>query len=344
MILRRTRFPGNSLVPVWSSRIDCPPTGLEWTADGNYLAVVQNDGSISIFDSNTGISIVSLQGHGMGAAAITWRPGTHTLASAGWNGKVRILDLDATGEICLEGGAPWCNHAAWAPSGRYLATAAYRTLRIWSCSGDLVQEHITQNGPISAIAWHPVNDELMLASGGILSLRSALSSSTLEECSWDRSPSEIRWSPDGRALGTSDPDGKLQFYFRVPGTRQKLGPFPAKVCQLAWSSTSEFLATGGSATICVWDCRNDNPIGDRPLLLNFHDSLIESVAFQHRGTLFTAGCAGGTVSLWQIGGDLRPIGIGCLEHGVVKLAWSPRDDLVAAVDRAGTVQVFGSIL
>mgnify|MGYP003379201992 CR=1 FL=1 len=71
--------------------------------DGGELASAGADGTIRIWDTDTGKELQSLSGHIGGAWAVAYRPDGAELAVAGADGTVRIWDTDTGQELhsCL---------------------------------------------------------------------------------------------------------------------------------------------------------------------------------------------------------------------------------------------------
>jgi WD40 repeat protein len=72
-----------------------------------------------------------------------------------------------------------------------------------------------------------------------------------------------------------------------------------KIKELAWDSTSRFLATGGREVVAVWDVSGKGPRGTRPKELHRHTKKVTLLAWQSRGMSLISGSADGTVALWD---------------------------------------------
>lgn len=332
-----------SIDRVWGANIHDHVSALRWSSDGKLLAAASVSGPIHVFDGRSGVPIVALPGHGFGTTSISWRPKHNTLASSGQDGKLRIWNPDNPAEcLVADGGAAWVEYVAWSPSGRYLASGAGRKLRLWSPEGELLHEYPDHPSTIGDVVWKPSTDDLTSAGYGVLYFWSPESSEAVRKFEWKGSMLKIAWSPDGKALCTGNQDATAHFWFVATGKDLQMSGYPTKIRELSWDAKSRYLATGGSATVIVWDCSGKGPANTKPLLLNFHDKLIQQLTFQHRGPLLASGCEAGAIALWRVGKDQKPVGSEWLEHSVAQLAWSPDDALLAAGDAVGGVSVFRS--
>jgi WD40 repeat protein len=104
-----------------------------WNASGTRLAVAEPNGNISIYDLE-GILINNFSAHDKRVHALDWNPVNDVLASAGWDGFLRLWEVETgnlINEINLWGSAV---RLAWHPDGHFLATATSDTLSIWDTS------------------------------------------------------------------------------------------------------------------------------------------------------------------------------------------------------------------
>jgi WD40 repeat protein len=326
---------------VWSVGVcDCVQS-LAYSPNGKLLAAATISGPVSIFDAASGMEIGSLPGHDFGTTSLSWRPDSRAIATAGQDGKIRLWDLDSPSTcVALDAGAAWAEHAAWAPSGQYLASAAGRKLRLWSAAGELLREYPEHSSTIADIVWKPGSDQLTSASYGSVQFFSVESNEPLKQFSWKGSMLKLAWSADGKALATGNQDSTVHFWFVDTGKDLQMWGYPAKIRELAWDAKSRYLATGGSSNVVVWDCSGKGPANTKPLMFEFHDNLISQLTFQRRGPLLASGCGSGIIVLWQVGKKETPKAVAWLDAAISQLAWSPDDQQLAAGDESGAVRVF----
>jgi WD40 repeat protein len=332
-----------SLSMGWRARLDDCVADLRWSSDGRLLAAASVSGPIHVIEASTGIEILQLPGHGFGTPTISWRPGFPVLASGGQDGKVRIWNLERPAEpIAVEAGAPWAERVSWSPSGKHLASAAAKVLRLWSPEGQLLQDWRGHSSTIADIAWAPGTEQLTSCGYGLVFFWSPESTEPLRRFEWKGSMLKAAWSPDGKALATGNQDSTVHFWFVATAKDLQMWGYPAKIRELAWDEKSRYLATGGSSTIVVWDCSGKGPANTKPLMFEFHDKLLSDLAFQHHGPLLASGCAGGIVALWHVGKKEKAVAVDWLDSAVTAVRWSPDDRTLAVGDESGSVRLFAA--
>lgn len=146
--------------------------GIDWNFSGEFLAVADNDGQISIFGVDGRLIRKIQHDNTKGITSIDWHPKKNTFITVG--DKIRIYDI--TGSLLKtivhrkEETLLLC--VAWHKSGDFFVTGDYGDhinkykplLQFWSPNGDLIKSIDISKGEYRNITWNPKGDRLASAS------------------------------------------------------------------------------------------------------------------------------------------------------------------------------------
>lgn len=337
----RARSRPMPLPTAWRASVDDYVSDLAPSPESKTLAVAGIEGRITLFDIETG-EARELPGHGFGTTALSWSPDCRTLASAGQDGKIRLWDTKSGEERrVLDGGAPWVEKVAYAPDGRYLVSAAGRSVRMWRSDGDLLWVSPAHESTVVDVRWRPgTSKSLVSAAYGGLTLWRPEESKQVRRFKWKGSTLVALWSPNGKHIATGDQDSTVHFWNVKSGEDLQMYGYPTKVRELAWSPTSRYLATGGGPAVTVWDCSGKGPAGTKPLVLEAHEDDVSALSYQRVGPLLASGGLDGTVALWRPGTLKTPHALENVGSAVTGISWTPNDRFLAVGGEDGTVAMF----
>jgi WD40 repeat protein len=272
---------------------------------GRRLALAATDGTVLVWDAETGDELLRRPQHADVVSGLAFSPDGRWVASAGWDRQVKVWD-SRTGRVrfTLPGHTRKVQGLAFSPDGKLLASAGWdATVRLWDAEKGPAAESrkpLGHLGPVYAVAF----------------------------------------SPDGKRLASAGSNGNLKIW-DVAGQQviQSVTSNTGAVLGLAFSPDGRYLAYGGGdATARVWDVET----GVERFVFRGHVAAVESVQFSPDGQrLVSASPSGGDVKVWDLtrhpeyGTFARTRG---QREGIVKVR-----DLLGRADVAASEQTYPDI-
>jgi len=140
-------------------------------------------------------------------------------------------------------------------------------------------------------------------------------------------------------MATGEQDSTVHFWHVKSGEDAQMWGFPTKVLELSWDASGRWLATGGGASICLWDCSGKGPAGRKPRQYDAHTNKLTQVAFQPDGNLLASTDADGFLFLWDPIKHEKLIGGLSLTSSATCMRWCKGGKL-AVGQRDGNVVLF----
>jgi small GTP-binding protein len=236
-------------------------TRLRWSPDGRLLAASSREGTIGLWDADSGE-------------------------------LVRSISEAPPGEV---------SDISWAPDSRLLVVSTiHNRLVIWNTEGQAVERVMpraaeeTYRG-IRAVAWSPSGEAIAYNSGSEVRLWNRVTGShdnVLRGAS-DRSFWSLEWSPDGRLLAAGGTDPIVRTWDRRTGAFRSLGEHSDSVDCVTWSPNGHLASASQDKTIRIW-----GPSLRDSTTLEAHTGIVCAVSFSHDGHLMASRGHDDTVRIW----------------------------------------------
>jgi len=330
------------LAVAWRAELGDYATALAWSPDGTRCAAASASGELHVFEGSTGKLLYRHEAHPGGVLSLSWHPKARILATGGQDGSARLWHSDhghLEAEIPAEDEKrrPWALHVSFSPSGKRLAVAAGRKVRLYTESGAPVAATAEHASTVSGMAWNARSTRIATICYGGVHLWSAEDARAERHLAWKGSLISIVWSPNEKVIACGSQDASVHFW-RLPGGRDsEMSGYPFKPKALTFNADSTLLATSGEATVTIWKFAGRGPEGTRPILLEAHQGAVTALAFSHHGATLASGAEDAGVVLWAPGRSRGPIGFGFMEDYVSHVAFRPDDALVTGTDASGHV-------
>ncbi|WP_407882752.1 WD40 repeat domain-containing protein, partial [Scytonema sp. NUACC26] len=280
--------------------------------DGITLASGGDDGTVKLWNFQTGRLLSSLSGHSTGVKSIAISPNGRTVVSGGVDGTVKLWDLQ-TGRLLrtLNGHKGGVTGLAIASNGRTLATGSLDIVKVWDLANGK-QLRTVQSG---AFALTVSRDGETLFAGhndGKITLWNLSTGKQLRSLVPPPKSSgvtSVAIAPDGQTLVNSGGDDSFQSSPQTDGKNLKvwdvqtgklLQNFSAhlgSVDSVAIAPNGLVFASGGQARrVQLWSLKTGK------LLRSFegHGGGVYAVAFSPNGQMLVSGSGDKTIKVWRL--------------------------------------------
>jgi cytochrome c len=217
---------------------------------GGRFATGGEDGRIAIFAS-AGLATGAapervIEGHRASVAALALSPDGNRLASASWDGTVRVTGLEGGAALVLEGHKGPLAGVAFAPDGSVVTTGHDATLRLWPADGStpLIRQ---LDAPLAGVAVAPNGEIVAAGADGTLRL---FGPDLAERASLEIAPVPLvalALSPDGATIAAGGLRGQTPLVDRASRRIRAVLVGPGlPVWSLAFSPDGKILYSGGA--------------------------------------------------------------------------------------------------
>ena len=325
-----------------------------YSPDGSQLAAACGDGTVKLFDSNSGAQGQILPGHKAYVFAVAFSPDGGHLASASADRTVRLWDL-ATGQKVLQFPGHIGDYTgmayglAFSPDGRVLVAGDDEDSAVaWNTTDGSKVYRLRQHEK-AAVSAAFSRDGRFLATGswaGVLRIADGPTGQPLLQ--WNAHQgriSAILFHPKNHWLATASLDRTIKTWNPENGKLlATLRGHTGVVSGLACSEDGQRLFSGGTEDrrVRVWD-----PASWREILdLRGHTAACQSLAFDPKADRLVSGGGDGSIRVWdatRLTGDEKMESLS-LEHAdeVWNVDYSPDGRVLASSTWGGTLRLWSA--
>jgi eukaryotic-like serine/threonine-protein kinase len=292
-----------------ASRLNLPADrvcGLAYSPDGRRLAAAGCDGTVKVWDAQTGQEVLTLSGHADQVDSVAFSPRGQRLATGGKDRTVRLWDAANGRQLStLEGHTGGVCGVAFSHDGRLLASGGEdKSVRVWDVMTGQELLHLCGHADrVCGVAFNPDGQWLASASWDMtVKLWDPMTGREVRTLRRHASRVlAVAFSPDGKRLASGGWDRTLWVWDTEAG--QELYPLlghTAQVSAVAFSPDGNLLASASvDKTVKVWE----TVTGQELFTLRGHSGGVAGVAFCPHGKRLASGGVDRSVRIWNVTGQ-----------------------------------------
>ena len=322
----------------WYSEINEYVIACDWALENKNIIAADITGNIYSFDAKTGkLLYMQKDTHNKSLLDLSVNPNGSIYATCGQNGKV---DINAASDGSLLSsnslGNDWVDNIQWTNNGKLLAGSIGKFVHVIDSSGNQLWRSDELTSTVSAIYWSN-NSELAIASYGQVIIYDVKTNKVCQRFEWKGSLISLALSPNGEIVACGSQDNSVHFWRRTNGKDAEMTGYPGKPKDIVFDITGQYLATGGSPQVTVWNFKDKGPEGTIPGQLILHNEPISCLSFANSSSLLASGAKDGSIAIWKLdkNGDGEPIDKVSINSTPTRLKWKRDDNAFLAASDSG---------
>ncbi|WP_110580089.1 nSTAND1 domain-containing NTPase, partial [Microcystis aeruginosa] len=287
-------------------------TSVNFSPDGKTLVSGSWDGTIKLWNVETGQEIRTLKGHDGSVSSVNFSPDGKTLVSGSWDGTIKLWNVETGQEIrTLKGHDGSVSSVNFSPDGKTLVSGSWDgTIKLWNVeTGQEIRTFKGHDNLVTSVNFSP--DGKTLVSGSVDKTIKLWNVETGQEIrtfkGHDGYVISVNFSPDGKTLVSGSVDKTIKLWNVETG--QEIRTFKGHdgyVISVNFSPDGKTLVSGSvDKTIKLWNVET----GQEIRTFKGHDGNVISVNFSPDGKTLVSGSVDKTIKLWNVetGQEIRTL-------------------------------------
>ena len=334
-------YPGDLVLRGHASFVE----SVSASPDGLHILTASSDGTVRVWDAQTGSAIHIFEGPEKGVLSASYSPDGRRIAAASEDGAVRVYDSNTGRQLgLLEGHAGRVLSASFSPDGQQIVTASGDgTARVWD-SNTFAELALfgSRDFVIFHAMFHPEGTQILTAGADnaarVWDLSTGAEVAVLE--GHQDSITGAAFNVDGTLIVTASRDKTARLWDVRSGAVVRVFHGHTDAVRSAFFSDdgAHIVTSSWDKTARVWSVASDSHIA----VLKGHEKELTSAIFNQNGTCILTSSWDMTARVWNLEHVWEQESI-CQHSGRVwSAAFSPDESHIVTASEDGTARVWDS--
>lgn len=286
--------------------------GIAFSPDNLRVASSSLDGTVKVWDVDSGVLIHTIESHDSGVLRLRWSPDGRSIVSSGRDDSIIKLWNPEDGRLqaTLQGHTSTVRSLFFTPDNRHLVSSGPDgTLRIWDvATGECLRIIYGYAASLTDLEWSP--DSQYVVGGGTDALVMVYSVNEdvkpLVLPGHTSRVSSVTWSPDGRWLASAQQSGDTRIWDVQSGECVQIVRYPDDLTNtfnlIAWSPDGQRLAIGSAQYgIMMWNFKTQQMLRPSEASAALGGNRI---IWSPDGTQIAGACTDRQIYIWNTEGEV----------------------------------------
>ncbi len=285
-------------------------TSVNFSPDGKTLVSGSWDGTIKLWNVETGKEIRTLKGHDGYVLSVNFSPDGKTLVSGSDDNTIKLWNVETGKEIrTLKGHDSSVLSVNFSPDGKTLVSGSWQTVKLWNVeTGQEIRTLKGHDNRVKSVNFSPDGKTLVSGSWQTVKLWNVETGEEIRTLKGhDNWVYSVNFSPDGKTLVSGSDDNTIKLWNVETGEEiRTLKGHDNSVISVNFSPDGKTLVSGSDDnTIKLWN----GSTGQEIRTLKGHDNSVYSVNFSPDGKTLVSGSNDNTIKLWNVetGEEIRTL-------------------------------------